>query len=217
MDAMGTALNQQGIGYFVFSYVPTATESFADVMLDNRLPKGWMKSYTEQRFTADDPGFRYSQVTTMPFRWLKEAPHDPERDTRLAELVQFNRDFGLVDGVVIPVSKPPLRLGQVWFGGDEFDLPDRALPALNMMAMHAFDRVLQLKGVHYVPPGVLAPREREVLTLTALGKRADEIADALNLKTPTVRVYLDRCRSKLGAATIAQAVSIARGQHMIRP
>ncbi|MEY9235426.1 LuxR family quorum sensing-dependent transcriptional regulator [Bradyrhizobium japonicum] len=215
MAVVGAALKQLGIDHYIFSFVPTATESLADVQLVNRLPEGWLEAYTEQGFQADDPGFRYSQLTACPFRWLKEAPYDPE-NRRVAELLQFNRDFGIVDGFVIPVLSPIARLGQVWLGGAEIDLPARALPALHLMSLTAFNRVLQIKGV---PSTVttLTAREREVLTRAAVGESADQIARALNLSTPTVVLHLKNCRKKLGAKNITQAVAIALGHRMLRP
>lgn len=216
-DEMGAALKQCGIDHFVFSFVPTATENLADVMLFDRLPPGYVKAYTEQQFAPDDPAFRYSQLTSFPFRWLKEAPHDPANDARVAELVQFNRDFGLVDGVVVPVASPIVgRLGQVWFGGVEVDLPDRALPLLHLMSLTAFNRVLKINGA---PSTVttLTAREREVLTRTAIGEKAEQIAHAINVTKPTVVMHLNNCRRKLGAKTLAQAVAIALGHRMLRP
>lgn len=216
MNAIGAALKRVGIDHFVFSFVPTATESLADVLLYNRLPEGYVTAYTDQRYAPDDPAFRYCQATLLPFRWLKEAPHSPEQDARVAELVQFNRDFGLVDGVVIPVISPIGRLGQVWFGGAEIDLPDRALPALHLMSLTAFNRVLQIKGV---PSTVttLTAREHEVLTRTAIGEKAEQIARSINVTKPTVFMHLNNCRKKLGAKTLAQAVAIALGHRMLRP
>jgi LuxR family quorum sensing-dependent transcriptional regulator len=217
MDEMGAALKRCGIDHFILSFVPTATENLADVMLVDRLPPGYVKAYTEQQFTADDPAFRYSQLTSFPFRWLKEAPHDPAKEARVAELVQFNRDFALVDGVVVPVASPIVgRLGQVWFGGAEIDLPDRALPFLHLMSLTAFNRVLKINGAPSTAT-TLTAREREVLTRTAIGEKAEQIAHAINVTRPTVVMHLNNCRKKLGAKTLAQAVAIALGHRMLRP
>lgn len=215
MDAIGEALKQLGIDHFVFSFVPTAVENFAGVQLANRLPEGMLEAYIEQRFQADDPGFRFSQITASPFRWLREAPYDPENQ-RVAELLRFNKDFGIFDGVVIPVLSPIGRLGQVWFGGAEIDLPDRELPALHLMALAAFNRVLEIKGI---PSAVttLTNRQREVLTRTANGENAEQIANAMNLSHATVVMHLNNCRRKLGARTLAQAVAIALVHRMLKP
>jgi LuxR family quorum sensing-dependent transcriptional regulator len=215
MDAFAEVLKQLGIDHFIFSFVPTATESFADVQLANRLPDGFLKAYVEQGFQNDDPGFRYSQITSGPFRWLKEAPHDPN-NKRVVELLRFNRDFGIVDGMVIPVLSPVKRLGNVWFGGAEMDLPQQDLPALHLMVLAAFDRVLEIGRV---PPTLisLTERESEVLTRIAIGEKVEQIAHALGLAQSTVFMHLNNCRRKLGARTLAQAVAIAIRHHMLRP
>jgi LuxR family quorum sensing-dependent transcriptional regulator len=217
MDAAGLLLKQHGIDHFVFSFVPTVNQSFADVMLGNRLPEGWMEAYNEKKFAADDPGFRYSKTTVRPFRWLKEAPFDPEREPRAVELLRLNRDFGLEDGVVVPVISPGGRLGQVWFGGREFDLPVEQLRELPFMATSAFDRVLRLSGVPDVPPQILTAREREVLTLAASGLTDDAIAVQLHISKRTATQHIVHCREKLGAATRTHAVMIAMRDRIIEP
>jgi two-component system, NarL family, response regulator DesR len=57
---------------------------------------------------------------------------------------------------------------------------------------------------------VLTDREREVLELTALGATAKEIGTSLCLSTGTVRNYLSRILTKLGARTRIEAVRIAQ-------
>jgi LuxR family quorum sensing-dependent transcriptional regulator len=217
LDAVDKALKRHGIDHFNFSFVPVATQSFADVLLGNRLPEGWLKAYTEKQYTPDDPGFRYSKMTVRPFRWLKEAPYDPEREPRAVEVVQLARDFGLVDGVVIPVVSPSGRLGQVWFGGGEMELPETWLRTLHFTALHAFDRVLRLSGVPDVPPKILTAREREALTLVASGLTDDAIAERLHISKRTATQHIINCREKLGAATRTHAVMIAMRDRIIQP
>jgi len=97
------------------------------------------------RFTALSP--RYIEQTSLrvsPFRWFKEAPYDPEREPRAAEVVRLAEDFGVLDGFVIPVASPAGRMGQIWFGGRTLDLEEDQLPALHLMAIYAFDRSLAL-------------------------------------------------------------------------
>jgi LuxR family transcriptional regulator, quorum-sensing system regulator BjaR1 len=94
----------------------------------------------------DDPALRYCRMTIRPFRWFREAPYDPERGARAAELVRSARDFGTVDGFIIPVASPAGRIRQVYFGGAAIDLPERELPALHLMAIYALDRALRLRA-----------------------------------------------------------------------
>jgi PAS domain S-box-containing protein len=60
-----------------------------------------------------------------------------------------------------------------------------------------------------VPHGSLTSREREVVTLIALGNETNEIAVGLNISPTTVRSHVRSAMSKLGARTRAQLVALA--------
>ena len=99
--------------------------------LSNRIPEEWLKLYIERDYVHDDPAFRYAKTVVRPFRWFKEAPYDPEREPRAAVVVKRARDFGILDGFLIPVASTAGRMGQIWFGGRTLDLPEHELPALH--------------------------------------------------------------------------------------
>lgn len=218
MDATVVALKEHGFDYFCCSFVDhRSTERYQDAVLAERLPAGLMDLYLEREYVLDDPALRYCKTTTRPFRWLRDSPYDPAREPRAVEVVQSFRDFGVLDGFVIPVVSPSGRLGQVWFGGGEVELPDQGLPALHFMALYAFDRVLQLNRRPDVPQIALTPREREVLTMVAWGMTSENIGEALNISARTVVEHLKNCSRKLGAATRIQAVVIAMRDRLIQP
>jgi LuxR family quorum sensing-dependent transcriptional regulator len=156
-------------------------------------------------------------MTVRPFRWFREAPYDPDREPRAVELVRQARDFGMVDGFMIPVVSPGGRIGQVWFGGRKIDLPEDGLPALHLMAQYTFDRVRRLRGMPDLPQFVLTLREREVLTLAAQGGSNEQIAEQLKITTRTVKEHIKNCCRKLGAATRTQSVMIAMRDRIIQP
>jgi DNA-binding CsgD family transcriptional regulator len=218
MDAMSEMLGQHGFEYFCCTFIaPTLTERPGEAVLAERLPAGFLDMYREKRFVVDDPALRYCNTTVRPFRWFREAPCDPSREPRAVELVQRARDFGMVDGFMVPVVSPAGRIGQVWFGGREIDTPKHDLPALHYVALYAFDRVLKLRGVPDVPRLVLTLREREVLTLAAQGRSSEQIAEQLHITDRTVKEHIKKCCRKLGAATRTQAVMIAMRDRIIQP
>ncbi|OAF07807.1 transcriptional regulator [Bradyrhizobium centrolobii] len=218
MDAMGHMLGQHGLDYFCCAYVaPLSTEPARDAVLADRLPAGFLDMYSEGQFVWDDPALRYCKTTLRPFRWLRDAPYDPNREPRAIELVRRARDFGMVDGVMVPVASPAGRMGHVFFGGSEIDLPERELPALHLMALYAFDRALRLRGQPEAPKLALSLRECEVLTLAAIGRSTEEIAGALTITGRTVKAHIKSCCRKLGAATRTQAVMIAMRDRIISP
>ena len=217
MDAMGALLEEYGFEFHCVSFLATATESLEDVLLSNRLPEEWLKLYIEKEYVHDDPGFRYAKAVVQPFRWFKEALYDREREPRAAEVVQLAWDFGALDGFVIPVASTAGRMGQIWFGGRRLDLPAPQLPALHLMTIYAFDRILKLHGSRAQPQARLTPREREILKLVANGKSTWEIGEALHVSSRTVKEHVKNICRKLGAVTRTQAVMIAIRDRIIQP
>lgn len=217
MDVMGALLKKHGFEYHCVSFLATTTETLDDVLLSNRLPEEWLKLYIEREYVHDDPAFRYAKTVVRPFRWFKESPYDPEREPRAAEVVQRARDFGILDGFLIPVASTAGRMGQIWFGGRTLDLPERQLPALHLMAIYAFDRILKLHGSPARHQARLTPREREILTWVANGKSSWEIGELLHISSRTVKEHIKNLCRKLDAVTRTQAVMIAVRDKIIQP
>src|SRR5262249_16017329 len=96
----------------IFAFIaPTSMESAGEAGLAERLAAGFLDMYHEKSFVVDDPALRYCNTTVRPFRWFREAPYDPDREPRAVELVQRARDFGMVDGFMVPVVSPAGRIG----------------------------------------------------------------------------------------------------------
>jgi LuxR family quorum sensing-dependent transcriptional regulator len=186
-------------------------------VLAERLPAGFLDTYSQNQFVWDAPALRYCKTTVRPFRWFKEAPYDPEREPRAVEVVRCAWDFGMRDGYVIPALAPSGRVGQVWFGGHEIDLDAQELSALHFISLYAFDRLLKLSGHPDTPQEALTSREREVLTLAALGRSTGAIAETLHITDRTVKEHIKMCCRKLGAANRTQAVMIAMRDRIISP
>jgi LuxR family quorum sensing-dependent transcriptional regulator len=217
MNAMGGLLKTYGFRHHLVSFLATPNETLEDVLLSNQLPEELHRTYNDRGYVHDDPGFRYAKTTVRPFRWFKEAPYDPEREPRAAEVVQLAEDFGILDGFVIPVASTAGRMGQIWFGGRKLDLAEEQLPALHLMAIYAFDRIRELHGAASRRQAVLTSREREILILAANGKTSWEIGEALHIATRTVKAHINHVCQKLGAVTRTQAVMIAIRDKIIQP
>jgi LuxR family transcriptional regulator, quorum-sensing system regulator BjaR1 len=216
MERLGVVLGDFGIKSFCFNFLPTAEQSFQDVLLANRLPFGWLKLYQEQQFLHDDPSMRHCRRMRRPFRWFKDVPYDADREPRALEVVQRAFDFGLLDGIVVPVASGGSQVGHVWMGGTTVLLPESHQPALHLMALYAFDRVRCLHQKHPEERPRITLREREVLKWVAAGKSAWEIGEILNLSKRTVDEHAQTASRKLGAVNRTQAVAIAIRERLIQ-
>jgi len=63
----------------------------------------------------------------------------------------------------------------------------------------------------------LAPRELEVITLTAFGKTRSEIAETMSVSEETVEAYVERARIKLNAVNKTHASTTAIALGLITP
>jgi LuxR family transcriptional regulator, quorum-sensing system regulator BjaR1 len=219
VNTIDSAMRKHGVEHCLFSFVALPTETLNDVTLASRIPTELQKVYDERDYVHDDPGFRYAQQTIQPFRWFEDSPYDPQVEPRAQDVVDLCRDFGLVHGIVIPFASRARRLGQVWFGGSQKpDLAEVTWPRLHLMSLYAFDRVLRVTNDNADAGAIsLTRRERDVLTLVALGKSTEQIAEKFAITQRTVVEHLNQSRRKLGATTRAHAVMIAMRQRMIQP
>ena len=86
------------------------------------------------------------------------------------------------------------------------------------MGMYAFEHIRQLMTQKNESRfDRLTVREREVLTWTAVGKTAAEVAEIMNLSKRTVDVYSVRAARKLRAQNKTHAVVKALQQRLISP
>jgi DNA-binding NarL/FixJ family response regulator len=109
--------------------------------------------------------------------------------------------------------------------------PNRLLKAIEMVAegdtlfapsvtrrlIEAYTRGLDAHRLHRVDLSSLTARETEVLRLVAKGMTNTAIADLLVLSEATVKTHLNRCMTKLGLSSRAQAVVVAYEAGLVVP
>jgi LuxR family quorum sensing-dependent transcriptional regulator len=215
--AMRRILSGFGVEYLCFNFLPDGTQTFEDVLLANWLPPGWLELYIEQDFVHVDPAIRFSRHMRRPYRWFKDCPYNPEQEPWARELMQRTADFGLLDGIIIPLARPAEPVANVWAGGRAVELTGDTWPSVHLMALYAFDRVVRLRRPSSNEKPCLTSRERESLTLAAIGKPAWEIGDMLRISKRTANAHMASARGKLGAINRTQAVMIALREGIIQP
>jgi LuxR family quorum sensing-dependent transcriptional regulator len=194
--------------YFMFLHGWPKPGEFAKLVFWRRLPEGWYGLYTKEGYSEVDPAFSPPRRSSRPFLWL-EAPSDDDPHPGTAAFVRRAGEFGLTQGLVVPIPRKGRRQGVVWFGGANGELAVRTIAALHIVALYAFERLLQLRAPGHHGRSLITRRERETLTLAAEGKKAREIAKLLGIHKRTVDEHLDAAKRKLGAVNRTQAVVIA--------
>lgn len=217
MDAVRAAVSHFGFQFYCFNFLPDPGQTFQDVLLANLLPAGWLELYLERQFAHVDPSLRHCKRMLRPYRWFNEAPYDPEHELSAVEVVRRAMDFGLSDGLVIPITTLSSRIGHVWMGGSSLDLAESDLPDLHLMALYAFDRIRQINSRMPKEKPDVTTREREVLTWVMLGKSAWEIGEILKISKRTVEWHIKNACRKLDAVNRTQAGAIALRERIIQP
>jgi LuxR family transcriptional regulator, quorum-sensing system regulator BjaR1 len=196
------------ICYFMFLAEVPKPEEFEDLIFCRRLPAGWYGLYLQEGYSEVDPAFTPRRRSSAPFLWL-DTPIDDDPSPRTAAFVRRAAEFGLMQGLVVPIPRDGRRQGVVWFGGASGDLAVGTIAALRLVALYAFERLLQFRVPARRARSPITPRERETLTLAAAGKKAREIAKLLGINKRTVDEHLEAAKRKLGATNRTQAVAIA--------
>ncbi|WP_433476453.1 response regulator transcription factor [Spirillospora sp. CA-142024] len=180
--------------------VEMARQTRADVVLmDIRMPDTDGLTAT-QMITEDDDlaGVRVLILTTFEideyvYRALRAgASGFLGKGAEPAELIEAIRVVSRGDALLSPTATKSLIAR---FLARPDDGPPPAPPALDM----------------------LTNREREVLSLVAVGMSNDDIADHLVVSPATIKTHVNRAMVKLGARDRAQLVVIAYQTGLVRP
>ncbi|MFL5906543.1 MAG: LuxR C-terminal-related transcriptional regulator [Solirubrobacterales bacterium] len=208
---------------------PTAS---LHLVLDGRIQMS--RGFVDEREALEAVGFTADQEFRFAF---DAAPDAMVLLDDAGRIVHGNRAAaGLVglprrelQGVRIDRFAPPEFLERAHDSWERFKREGRASGMGALLAADGSRQILEFRAVtNYVAGrhlvvgrrrdregyrggdrGVLTPRQREVLSLLALGLNGPETADRLFLSAATVRTHVQNAMHALGARTRAQAVAEA--------
>ena len=114
---------------------------------------------------------------------------------------------GAAGGLVcVPIDGFPPYQACVFAAGAAMVADRRILLSLDIFCYEAFHRLIAIGALKTSRPGDLSERERRVLTLSAAGKTAGEIADLLEISQRTVHAHLQNASAKLRAGNKTHTV-----------
>jgi DNA-binding CsgD family transcriptional regulator len=195
--------------------LPGPTSSWEDINLASDIPDEWINLIRQKNLMRHDAALAQVRRTMEPYNWSDAVP--TEQQHRWGEVVSSAHDYGVAEGVMIPI--PGLRgpSGNVWIGGRGFELSHRITPFLQAVALHAFHHLDDLTGRSRAQTVSLSGRERDVLQWLAVGKTSADIGEILSISRRTVEWHIAQAMKKLGAANSVQAVVIALQRALIHP
>lgn len=208
-----------GFDHFLYcARIPTSLTQ-PSIVIVSGYPQEWWSHYNHQKYRQIDPIVAHCvrRVTPLPWETLKEQEKE---NPKIHQLMQEARDFGLKQGVSVPVHHGRGELGILGLAASERH-PDigRLLPTLHLLttfAHEAIRKVIEVREIVPSPPE-LTSRERECLLWAAEGKTSWEISQILSISERTVIFHLQNAGDKLKVSNRQQAVARALSMGLLTP
>jgi LuxR family quorum sensing-dependent transcriptional regulator len=199
------------VGFDAYAMIglPDSQTPFSKRVLANGWPREWSEVYTKENLCEVDPVARHCMRTVNPFDWC-EAPYNPERHPRAQAVMQRATDFGMSEGLCVPIHYGDGTGAAVTMAGQRVELARGVRSALVLMAMYAHNRIRSFaaRPSEQAEP-LLTEREREVVSWVAAGKSNWEISVILHIAERTVRFHIESSARKLNAVNRASLIKQA--------
>lgn len=199
LDIMYDAIDQYGFQKFIISGLPDRGMDVRPFVLLSGWAPEWYERYTGLGYVHLDPVARHCFATTLPFDW-SDAPYDRESDLPARRVMDEARDFGMDQGLCVPVHMEGGMQGVVSLVGGTAHLDDKSRLELHMLALYVHGRLRFLNSTEQsaAPRRAITRREAEVLKWVASGKTAAEIADITGLSARTVNQHCENAQKRMG-------------------
>ena len=214
-DALSERLARLGVGYFVIANLARSTAEFKRGIIAARMHAGWTKRFYEQGDAEDNPVLSGVALNPEPVFW-SELAAKPGVSRRLTRMHRDARDFGLNEGLCVPIFSPGRLAASAVFFGFAIDKTPATRVAIHAMALYTHHRLVRLADSRKDKKLALTGREADCLAWVAQGKTDWEIGEILQIRENTVHWYVENAKRKLGVATRIQAVVAAIQEGGIR-
>jgi len=167
-------------------------------------PEAWVERYISQNYIETDIIFKKAKAEMRAFKWSEIGELDPKAQKIFREA----SEFGIRNGITVPISLPGYFPITVNIVGDHYDISDMDYHAIHLMAIHYCHAAIRIKSNNYEHEFhqiTLTPREKDCLQWVAQGKREPDIAEILSISPHTVHTHMEKVRRKLNVSTSTQA------------
>jgi len=166
-------------------------------------PSEYLKEWVENDYVIHDPITHLVLKASDPFDWDEAYEQGSEFGKKILDRA---KEFGLTNGISIPIRTDYLPLGVVSIGY-EGEFNSDYLEYVEIVSIHAYTHAQSLRSKDKGPtPIPLSKREVEILTFTAAGKTAWEISVILGIADTTVKTHIRNIIGKMGTTNKTHAV-----------
>ena len=193
------------LGFTGFAYLEAEGES--STLYFCTYSERWMNKYDERKYGMIDPIIARMHTEKSAFIWSCED-YLESQERGVSDFFEDARQHGIYKGISIPFRRPGAKkcLFSVVTDNAELDL-GFLLSDIKLIADN-FNMMFLSTSRHTRPRQVeiFSERERQCLTLVALGASNSEACKILGAKTRSVEHHLQSARDKIGAKNIASAI-----------
>jgi len=180
------------------------------------LPTEWVDRYLRKEYYHADIIMEKMASTLTPVEWSTLSSPTKKQ----AQILNEATDFGLVNGISLPIFVPGICPTTFSISGAEEDIDTNCFPILHMLAMYFHEAILRIKSIKSTTSYVgleLTAREKECLHWVAAGKSDGVIGDILDISKNTVHFHIENAKRKFNLPTRVQAVVMAIYSGKIMP
>lgn len=210
-SALTEVLCQRGISSWFVGSLPFVRTKGATGFGLHSMPERWLHHYLDVRHFDHDPVFQHAVKSRRTATW-SACRHESVRSggmERSITIFDEAAEFGLTEGLILPMRGLGDHPGAVTYGGHDFDLGPEAQMSLYLVGAYAYEGLRRLsEGFKPIPP-ILTDQELKILRWTAEGKSATVIGAIVSLSPHTIREHQQNIKDKYRVASLVQAVVFA--------
>lgn len=209
LSVLRSVATDAGFEHFIVSGLPHRGIKLEPFVLVSDWPKEWFDRYMSRSYVEVDPVARHCFRTLDPFDW-NDAPLERDKNAPAQRLMDEATEFGLTEGVCIPVHTEDGMQGCVSFGGRKVDVDPETILSLHLVSLYAHGRLrLFRRRARFSNRPRLTDREAEILKWVASGKTSLDVSDLLGISKRTIDFHITNAGQKMGTVTRTQTVAEA--------
>ncbi|MEP6344096.1 MAG: LuxR family transcriptional regulator [Maricaulaceae bacterium] len=169
-------------------------------------PVEFLEKWIAKNYIIHDPVSQRALVSQTPLLWQESYKTASKKGQRILD---EGAEYGLENGISIPVHLPQRPPGSIAFSGGSCDFSPDETGEIQLVCTHAYSNLMTLaKFEDKINIPTLTHRESDILHYVAAGKTNWEIAKIYGLSEHSVKSYMKNISIKFGATNRAHAVTL---------
>lgn len=208
--------------YYIYAVCSVTSLSAPQIHCLSNYPESWFNRYFSDELQKHDPVVKYCFDNISPICWDQLMTMEKYIDPIGVELMQSAAEFGLVNGMSIPIKSPSSEVAIFSLAtknskGVQQRLLD-VLPHAQMFSLQLFEVYSRInQEVRAANAYKLTSRELECLFWACEGKTTWEISKIVDVTERTIVFHLSSATKKLGAVNRQHAVAKAIISGLVKP